>query len=119
MLGGSWPGDTAADDGLPSVADAVRGVIDGLGLEDWDVMWPELDFTVALAMRFDRGETGVATHPRPALVYLSRVAQHRALRQGASCDRVGGVNVTRRAGVCRCGSAAQAESLRRCRRSAG
>ena len=75
--------DTAPDDGLPSVADAVRDVIDGLELADFDVLWPELDYTLALAVRFDRGEP-VSAHLRPALGYLSRVAQHRALNQGAS-----------------------------------
>ena len=75
------------DDGLPSVADAVSAVIDGLELEDFDPMWPQLDYTLALAMRFDRGEA-VSTYLRPALEYLSRVASwqqtNRALRQGVS-----------------------------------
>jgi hypothetical protein len=50
-------------------------------------MWPELDYTLALAVRFDKGEA-VATHLRPALAYLSRVAgwqqTSRAPSQGAS-----------------------------------
>ena len=69
------------------MADAVSAVIDGLELEDFDPMWPQLDYTLALAMRFDRGEA-VAVHLRPALEYLSRVASwqqtSRALRQGVS-----------------------------------
>ena len=64
---------TAPDDGLPSVAAAVRDVIGGLQLEDWDPMWPMLDYTAALAVRFDRGEP-VSAYLRPALEYLSLVA---------------------------------------------
>ena len=68
--------DTAPDDELPSVSSAVRDVIDGLGLEDFDVLWPELEYTLALAIRFDRGEA-VATHLRPALAHLQHVAHMR------------------------------------------
>jgi hypothetical protein len=53
-------------------------VIDGLELEDFDLLWPELDYTLALAIRFDRGEA-VASHLRPALAYLARLAHRQAI----------------------------------------
>ena len=80
-VNGTAPDDAAFGGGCGA------GVIDGLELEDFDPMWPQLDYTLALAMRFDRGEA-VAVHLRPALEYLSRVASwqqtSRALRQGVS-----------------------------------
>jgi hypothetical protein len=73
--------DTARDEELPSVADAVRDLVDGLAPVGDDVLWPELEYTLALAIRFDRGEA-VASHLRSALAYLQQVARIHAIRHG-------------------------------------
>jgi hypothetical protein len=59
----------------------VRDLVNGRALADDDVLWPELAFTLALAIRFDRNEA-VASHLRPALAYLQQVARIQAVRYG-------------------------------------
>lgn len=59
----------------------MRDLVDGLAPAGDDVLWPELEYTLALAIRFGRGEA-VASHLRPALAYLQQVARIHAIRHG-------------------------------------